>query len=170
MGTKNSKTGNPSFLKQTFTMKPGDSFAAGTDLRLDWTINEVALYRFRVALIGKIVKSKFYFLLVEVNFKENSGFFVAKFDRKGNKNLEFFEGKNQALYSPFGPGFESLSVELVSKQEFIGKYVSELVQAFDAWESRFNIILHNSKDFCKFILKKLIAGNSIHYLQYIESS
>lgn len=159
MGTKNSKTQNPSFLKQTFTVKRGNSVAAGSELRLDWAIEKVALYRFRVRLIGKIVKSKFYFLLLEVNSGENSGFFVAKFDRKGNKNLEYFEGKNQALYSPFGAGFESLSAELVSNQEVAGKHVNDLVQVFDAWEPKFNIILHNSKDFCEFIMKKLIAGN-----------
>ena len=153
MGAKNSKNENPSFLRQTFSMGAGNSQENGTENKLDWGIEEVVLYRFRVKLIGRIVKSKFYFLLVEVKNAENLGFFIVKFDRKGNKSLEYFEGKNQALFSPFGKGFDSPSVEIVRKLQVSRKCVKDLVEAFEQWNLRFNLLMHNTKIFANLLRK-----------------
>ena len=159
MGAKSSKNENPSFLRQTFSMGVGDSQENGAENRLEWRIEEIVLYRFRVKLIGRIIKSKFYFLLVEVKNGENLGFFIVKFDRKGSKSLEFYEGKNQALFSPFSKGFDNPSVEVVRKLQVPGKCVKDLVEAFEQWNLRFNLLMHNTKDFCSFIQKRLLVSN-----------
>jgi len=149
MGAKSSKNENPSFLRQTFSMGVGDSQENGAENRLEWRIEEIVLYRFRVKLIGRIIKSKFYFLLVEVKNGENLGFFI----------LEFYEGKNQALFSPFSKGFDNPSVEVVRKLQVPGKCVKDLVEAFEQWNLRFNLLIHNTKDFCSFIQKRLLVSN-----------
>lgn len=157
MGSANSQSENPSLFQYTFTKVHGQASVYGIEDKLDWFITRISLFQIPVDIIAHLARTSHYFLLFDIESATENGFLISHFTEDGNKHLIFYTSKSQAIFAPFEGAYLTDKVELLRYSDVAGKKVSDLVEAFNAWNKPFNLILSNCRNFTRFIERRLAA-------------